>query len=82
MLGVIGENDDAIDKIHNYGLKTLKSSRMIVIDTIRIDEHSHLTYTKKVKSVFPVAPQYTIVVYQDKYNKDELLFKIQRETVW
>ena len=53
---VIDDNDDEIDKIHNYRLKNLKSSGLIAIDTIRIDEHSRLTYTKKAKSFFPVAP--------------------------
>ena len=53
------------------------SNRLIVVDTIRIDEHSRLTFTKKVKNVFPIMTGDTVVVYQDRYNKD-LLFKIQR----
>jgi CheY-like chemotaxis protein len=54
------------------------SDRLIAVDTIRVDEHSRLTFTKKVKNVFPIVVGDTIVVYQDKYNKKELLFKIQR----
>jgi CheY-like chemotaxis protein len=54
------------------------SNRLIVVDTIRVDEHSRLTFTKKVKNVFPIVAEDTIVVYQDKYNSKELLFKIQR----
>jgi CheY-like chemotaxis protein len=54
------------------------SNRLIAVDTIRVDEHSRLTFTKKVKNVFPIVVGDTIVVYQDKYNKKELLFKIQR----
>ena len=57
---------------------TFDSNRLIVVDTIRVDEHSRLTFTKKVKNVFPVLAGDTIVVYQDKYNSKELLFKIQR----
>jgi CheY-like chemotaxis protein len=53
------------------------SNRLIVVDTIRVDEHSRLTFTKKVKNAFPIMAGDTIVVYQDRYNK-ELLFKIQR----
>jgi hypothetical protein len=30
------------------------SNRLIAEDTIRVDEHSHLTITRKVKNVFPV----------------------------
>ncbi|HJT48281.1 MAG TPA: response regulator [Nitrososphaeraceae archaeon] len=52
---------------------------MIVIDTINADEHSRLTLTKKVKKVFPVLAGDTIVVYQDKYDTNELIFKIQRK---
>jgi hypothetical protein len=54
------------------------SNRLIVVDTIEVDEHSRLTFTKKVKNVFPIQARDTIVVYQDKYNSKELLFKIQR----
>jgi hypothetical protein len=57
---------------------TFDSNRLIVVDTIRVDEHSRLTFTKKVKNVFPIIVGDTIVVYQDKYNNKELLFKIQR----
>ncbi len=54
------------------------SNRLIAVDTIRVDEHSRLTFTKKVKNIFPILAGDTIVVYQDKYNSKELLFKIQR----
>ena len=54
------------------------SNRLIAVDTIRVDEHSRLTFTKKVKNIFPILAGDTIVVYQDKYNRKELLFKIQR----
>ena len=57
---------------------SLDSNRLIVVDTIRVDEHSRLTFTKKVKNIFPILAGDTIVVYQDKYNSKELLFKIQR----
>ena len=73
------KNEDPAIINHDDGLKSLESARMIAIDTIRIDEHSRLTFTKKVKKVFPMVPQDTLVVYQDKYNSDELLFKVQRD---
>ena len=71
------KNEDPAIINHDDGLKSLESARMIAIDTIRIDEHSRLTFKKKVKKVFPMLPQDTLVVYQDKYNSDELLFKVQ-----
>ena len=54
------------------------SNRLIVVDTIKVDEHSRLTFTKKVKNILPILAGDAIVVYQDKYNNKELLFKIQR----
>jgi CheY-like chemotaxis protein len=57
---------------------SFESNRLIAVDTISIDEHSRLTFTKKVKNVFPIVAGDIIVVYQDKYNSKELLFKIQR----
>lgn len=54
-------------------------NRLIAIDTIRIDDHVRLTLTRKVRHVFPINAGDTLVVYQDKYNSDELLFKIQRD---
>jgi CheY-like chemotaxis protein len=54
------------------------NNRLIAIDTIKMDENSRLTFTKKVKGVFPIRSGDTIGVYQDKYNNDELTFKIQR----
>src|SRR5215213_2519530 len=56
------------------------SNRFIVVDSIKVDEHSRLTFTKKVKNVFPIVAGDTIVVYQDKYNCKELLFKVQRSS--
>ena len=54
-------------------------NRLIAIDTIRVDDHVRLTLTRKVRHVFPISAGDTLVVYQDKYNSDELLFKIQRD---
>jgi CheY-like chemotaxis protein len=54
-------------------------NRLIAIDTIRVDDHVRLTLTRKVRHVFPISAGDTLVVYQDKYNNDELLFKVQRD---
>jgi CheY-like chemotaxis protein len=51
-------------------------NRLITIDTTRVDDHSRLTLTRKIKKVLPVMSKDTITVYQDRYNKD-LIVAIQ-----
>ena len=53
-------------------------NRLITIDTIRVDDYSRLTLTRKLKKVLPVMPKDTITVYQDRYNKD-LIVVIQHD---
>lgn len=53
-------------------------NNLIVVGVVKIDEHSRLTFTKRIKNVFPVHPGNTIVIYQDTTNNN-LLFKVQRE---
>jgi CheY-like chemotaxis protein len=53
--------------------------RLIAIDTIRVDDHVRLTLTRKVRQVFPINAGDILVIFQDKYNSDELFFKIQRD---
>ena len=59
---------------------TFDVSNLIVVGVIKADEHSRLTFTKRVKSVFPVFPGNTIVIYQNPIN-NELLFKVQHNNV-
>ena len=78
-----GPEEDTVNNLHLSSYMFNESNdfhanRLIVIDTIKVDEHSRLTLTKKVKNVFPVFSGDTIVVYQDRYTKD-LLFKVQRQ---
>jgi CheY-like chemotaxis protein len=54
-----------------------ESNRLILIDTMRIDNHFRLTFTKKVKNIFHVESGDFVIVYQDRYSKD-LLFNVQR----
>jgi CheY-like chemotaxis protein len=53
-------------------------NRLITIDTTSVDDHSRLTFTRKIKKVLPVIPKDTITVYQDRYNKD-LIVVIQHD---
>jgi CheY-like chemotaxis protein len=49
------------------------------VDTLKLDRHSRLTLTKRVKDVFPIEPGDRIAVYQNagKIN-NELIFEVQR----
>jgi CheY-like chemotaxis protein len=53
---------------------------LIVVGVIKADEHSRLTFTKRIKSVFPIFPGNTVVIYQDTSNND-LIFKVQHDKV-
>lgn len=66
-------------KAINSSLYTPSNSynNLIVVGTIKVDEHSRLTFSKRIKTVFPIFPGDTVVVYQEQSNND-LLFKIQR----
>ena len=47
------------------------------IDTLKIDDHSRITFTKKMKKVFSVEPGDTIKVYHNR-KTDEFIFYILR----
>jgi len=61
---------DSLKKDYNF-------DKQIVVGTIKVDEHSRLTFSKKIKNVFPIYPGDTIVVCQDLISNN-LLFKVQR----
>jgi CheY-like chemotaxis protein len=65
---------DSLNNIRNFD-----ADRLVVIDSLRVDEHMRLTITKKVKAILPLMVGDTIIVSQDRYNK-ELLFNIQRHS--
>lgn len=58
----------------------LDTSNLIVVGVIKADEHSRLTFTKRIKSVFPIFPGNTVVIYQDTISND-LIFKVQHDKV-
>ncbi len=67
------------DKTTNSPFRSLPDSdtNLIVVGTIKVDEHSRLTFSKRIKTVFPIFPGDTVVVYQELSN-NELIFKVQR----
>ena len=50
---------------------------LIAIDALRIDDHSRMTLTKKLRKVFSVEIDDVLAIFQDKKNGD-LRIKIQR----
>jgi CheY-like chemotaxis protein len=55
----------------------MNTNNLFVVGTIKVDEHSRLTFSKRIKTVFPVFPGDTIAVYQEMATND-LIFKVQR----
>jgi CheY-like chemotaxis protein len=74
----INKNHDSVE-IGSSHLNDINDDQknLIVIGTIKVDEFSRLTFTKKIKSVFQICPRDIIVVYKNKIN-NEFLFKVQR----
>ena len=54
---------DSLNKMRNFD-----ANRLVVIDSIRVDEHIRLTITKRVKEVFPLMAGDTILVSQDVFS--------------
>ena len=75
----LGVKYDIEDEPFDMHLKNFDLNRLLVIDSIRVDEHSRLTVTKRMKDVLPIMAGDTITVFQDRYNKD-LLFDIQHQS--
>lgn len=48
-------------------------NKLTAIDTVKIDERSRFTFTKKIKKLFPIEPDDIIEVYQDRENGQVLL---------
>ena len=56
--------------------------RLTVLDTIKVDDHSRLTFTKRIREIFPVRENDIIVVYSDNMDKqNKLVLKIQRNDI-
>jgi CheY-like chemotaxis protein len=56
--------------------------RLAILDTIKVDDHQRLTFTKRIRDVFPIKEGDIISVYRDSMDKhNKLVFKIQRDDV-
>jgi CheY-like chemotaxis protein len=58
-------------------LSSFDSNRLIILDSVIIDDQSRLTFTKRLKKNLPISPKDNIIFYQDIYNKN-IVLKVQR----
>ena len=65
-------NDKTVENKFKSG-----NADLIAIDALRIDDHSRLTLTKKLRKVFSVEMDDVLAIFQDK-KTDDLIIKIQR----
>ncbi len=52
---------------------------LVAIDTLKIDNHFRITFTKEVRNILPLKPGDTIALYMDGDNGD-ILLKLQRDS--
>jgi CheY-like chemotaxis protein len=53
-------------------------SRLIALGTLKVDNQSRITLTKSLRESLSVKAGDKMAVYQDRFNGDELILKIQR----
>jgi CheY-like chemotaxis protein len=75
------DGNERLKEAFSYISKSLHKdyniNKSIVIGAIKVDRHSRLTFSKKLKSVLPIFPNDTIIVLKNLTNND-VIFKIQR----
>ena len=70
------QDTDLNNKAHHSFGSSIHYNRLIAVDNVRVDAHSRLTLTRRLKDVFPISARDMIAVYQDIISK-ELIFKVQ-----
>jgi len=77
----VSPNNEKLRDAYSFISKSLKKdydiSNLIVIGTIKVDEHSRLPFSKKIKEVLPIFPGDILGVYQNIIN-NTIIFKVQR----
>ncbi len=53
---------------------------LLAIDVMELDDHSRLTFTKRIKHVLSVGPGDIITVYRHAQDSTEIIFMIQRQS--
>jgi CheY-like chemotaxis protein len=52
---------------------------LLAVDTLKIDDHSRVTFTKEVRRIFPIRPGDTIAFFHDR-KTNEIIIRIQRDS--
>jgi CheY-like chemotaxis protein len=68
------KTDNFLEKLH----KSVNSHNFLSLDALKVDDHSRITFTKRVRNVLPVRTGDSIAVYQNKKNRN-VVFNIERE---
>jgi CheY-like chemotaxis protein len=56
--------------------------RLTILDTIKVDDHWRITFTKRIREFFPIKEGDIISVFNDNMSDhDKLIFKIQRDGI-
>jgi hypothetical protein len=58
--------------------KDVTQQDFLLLDTLKVDDHSRITFTKRIRNVIPIQIGDIIGVYQSKKN-GEIILNIQRE---
>jgi CheY-like chemotaxis protein len=48
------------------------------LDVLTVDNQSRITFTRNIKKILAIHPDDKIIVYQNRYNNKNMIFKIQR----
>jgi CheY-like chemotaxis protein len=66
-------------RFYNKDNNNSPKERLSVVDTIRVDNHSRITFTKRIREIFPIKEGDILSVFNDNMsNNNKLIFKIQR----
>ena len=65
---------------HHCSFTQVADPELLAIDVMELDDHSRLTFTKRIKHVLSVGPGDIIAVYRHAQDSTEIIFMIQRQS--
>lgn len=68
------------NSLSNLRFKQLENSSLVSIDVVKVDDHSRLTFTKRIKDLLPIQSGDIVAFYQDP-DGNGIIFKVQRQSV-
>jgi bifunctional DNA-binding transcriptional regulator/antitoxin component of YhaV-PrlF toxin-antitoxin module len=73
---VSGSNQDTINNNNNNTI----NSNFLLIDNLKVDDHSRITFTKRIRNIFSVEIGDMIEIYQNLKNSD-ITFIVKRKGI-